>query len=161
PERAQSELLLQITLGNPVQATKGYPASEVEKIYARALELCRQVGEVPQLSSALWGLWIFYLGRAELQTAREVAERPLSLAQRQQDPALLLEAYRTLGVTVFWLGELPSARAHLEQSIALYDLHQHRSHAFLYGHDPAVHCLSYMPLALWLLGYPDQALKKS
>src|SRR5262249_28865752 len=35
-----------------------------------------------------------------------------------------------------------------------------RSLAFLYAQDPGVVCLSYVALALWLLGYPDQALKR-
>ncbi len=51
--------------------------------------------------------------------------------------------------------------AHLEQGIALYDPQQHRSHAFLYGQDPGVACRVYAALALWLLGYPDQALQRS
>jgi len=42
-----------------------------------------------------------------------------------------------------------------------YDPHQHRSHLALYGHDPGVLCLSYAARALWLLGYPDQALQRS
>jgi predicted ATPase len=47
----------------------------------------------------------------------------------------------------------------LEQGIALYDIHQHRSHAFLYGSDPGVYCLNYAAWNLWCLGYPEQALK--
>ncbi|HEV8712458.1 MAG TPA: adenylate/guanylate cyclase domain-containing protein, partial [Candidatus Binatia bacterium] len=35
PERAQQELTLQITLGGPLIATKGYTAAEVERVYAR------------------------------------------------------------------------------------------------------------------------------
>ena len=31
----------------------------------------------------------------------------------------------------------------------------------LYGYDPGVMCLSYAAWALWFLGYPDQALKRS
>ena len=45
--------------------------------------------------------------------------------------------------------------------IAFYDLQQHRSLAFLYGQDPGVSCLSWSAWALWFLGYPDQALKRS
>src|SRR5207249_11952479 len=99
--------------------------------------------------------------RAELQMGREVGEQLHSLAQRVQDPALLVEAYRSLGATFFHLGELTPARAHLEQGIALYDPQQHRSHAFLYGQDPGVAGLSYTAGVLWYLGYPDQALKRS
>src|SRR4029077_5901703 len=84
-----------------------------------------------------------------------------ALAQRGQEPALLLEAHRELGSTVFHLGELAAARAHLEQSIALYDAQQHRSHVFLYGVDPGVFGLSYAAWVLWGLGFPDQGLQRS
>jgi predicted ATPase len=59
------------------------------------------------------------------------------------------------------LGEFASAREHLEQGIALYDRQAHRSHAFLYSQDPGVVCLAYLAFALWCLGYPEQALKRS
>ena len=66
-----------------------------------------------------------------------------------------------MGNTLFWLGEFAPAQGHLEQAIALYDFQQHRALAFLYGTDPAVVCLSYAALALWLLAYPDQARRRS
>jgi predicted ATPase len=66
-----------------------------------------------------------------------------------------------LGITSFHRGEMASARAHLEQGIALYDPQQHRFLAFLYGQDPGVTCLLYASHALWLLGYHDQALKRN
>src|SRR5207249_11017999 len=93
PECRQQELTLHITLGVPLTATKGYAAAEVGKVYTRARELCRQLGESPQLFPVLFGLWRFYLQRAELQTARELAEQCLSLAERMQDPARLLRAH--------------------------------------------------------------------
>src|SRR5439155_15127624 len=48
PERTQQELVLQTTLGPALLATKGYAAPEVGRVYARAQELCQQVGETPQ-----------------------------------------------------------------------------------------------------------------
>ncbi len=159
--RTQQELLLQTTLGPALMVTEGFGAPEVEKTYARARELCQQVGETPQLFWVLGGLWQFYLVRAEYQTARELGEQLLSLAQSVQDPALLLAAHRALGEPLFLLGELALARAHQEQGIALYNLQQHRSLAFLYGLDPGVMCLNHAANVLWLLGYPDQALKRS
>jgi predicted ATPase len=134
----------------------------VGKTYTRALALCRQVGETPQLFWVLFGLSRFYLIRAELQTARELAEQLLHLAENMRDPALLLEPHRTLGVVLFHLGELIAARAHLQQSIALYDPQTHQpDHSPLSGQDPKVTGLSYAAWALWFLGYPDQALKRS
>ena len=54
-----------------------------------------------------------------------------------------------------------TARRHLEQAIALYDVQHHRSHALHYGVDPGVISLSRMSWVLWLLGYPDQALRRN
>jgi class 3 adenylate cyclase/predicted ATPase len=161
PERARQELDLQTILGPALAVTKGFAAPEVERIYTRARELCRQIGETPQLFSVLWGLWVFYEVRAELQAARELGEQLLSLAQSAQDPALLLEAHCVLGDTLLWPGELSLARAHLEQGLTLYDPHQHHSLALLYGTDPGVVCLSFLARILWHLGYQDQALKSS
>lgn len=54
------------------------------------------------------------------------------------------------------------AREHFERSIAFYDPHDHRSFAFLHGgENSGVTSLSIASRILWLLGYPDQALKKS
>src|SRR5205823_6091595 len=60
PARRQQELLVLLTLGRALMATKGWTAPEVEQTYARARELCRQVGEPSQLFQVLWGLRTFY-----------------------------------------------------------------------------------------------------
>jgi predicted ATPase len=59
------------------------------------------------------------------------------------------------------MGEFEPVRAHVKQVLALYDPQQHRSHAFRYGQDPGVVCLSYISVVLWKLGYPEQALQRS
>jgi class 3 adenylate cyclase len=60
PERAQQELDFQLALGPVFHAVKGQGAPEVEQTYARARELCGQVGETLQLFPVLWGLWRFF-----------------------------------------------------------------------------------------------------
>jgi TOMM system kinase/cyclase fusion protein len=160
PARSRQELDLQLTLGPALIATKGQAAPEVEQVYARARELGQHVRETPHLFQALWGLASFYLMKPELQTSRELGEQLLRLAQHAQDPALLLEAHRSLGTTLFESGALVQAQVHLEQGIALYNPQQHRAHAILYGRDPGVVCLAYGAQARWLLGYPDQALQR-
>jgi predicted ATPase len=112
PERAQQELVMQTTLGPALINTKGQAAPEVLHAYARARALCQQVGETPQLFQVLRGLWYFYLHRVELQTARELGEHLLSLAQQVDAPALLLEAHYALGNTLNYLGEFAATQAH-------------------------------------------------
>jgi predicted ATPase len=160
PEHVQQELALQVALVGPLTATKGYAAPEVEKIYTRARELCRQLGETPHLFQVLLGLFSFHIVRMECNTARELAEQCLTLAQSVQDEELLIEAHRALGQCLYLLGELVSAREHLERSIAFYGPHPRHAAAF-YWNDPGVVSYSWEALTLWLLGYPDQALQRA
>ena len=113
-----------------------------------------------QRFTALRGLWQFHLLRAELRPALALGEDLFGQAQRVHDPSLLLEAHRALGSTLYWCGEFATARAHFAQGMARYDPQQHHTHAFRYGLDPGVTCLTYMALALWGLGYPDQAYRR-
>jgi predicted ATPase len=161
PERSNQELVLQITLGTALMATKGYAALEVGKAYARARELCQQAGKTVQLFPILRGLLHFHLNRGEVQKAHELGEQLLGLAQDRQDSAFLLEAHYTLALTLFCLGEIVSSLKHAEQGIALYDPRQHRFSTFRSGEDPAMGCLLFAVFDLWFLGYPDQALQRS
>jgi predicted ATPase len=110
----------------------------------------------------LWGLARMHDDRGELRVGRGLGEQLLSLAQRAQDPALLLEAHHELWANLSARGELVSAHSHMEQGIALYDPQKHRDLAFRYGgHDPGVCSRFQSAEVLWLLGYPDQALRRS
>jgi predicted ATPase len=161
PERIQRELLLQLAVGPALIAVKGYAAPEVERAYTRARELCERVGDPPEVFPALFGLWLVHLLRGELRTAYELAERLLRRAQSAHDPALLMYAQMTRGITSYWMGELLPAREHLEMAISLYDPERHRQFAVRYGgFDAGVNCLSHAAWILWDLGYPDQALKR-
>jgi predicted ATPase len=62
---------------------------------------------------------------------------------------------------MLYTGDIPEARVHLEQAIALYDPAKHRSLATRFGQDARVHALSYLSWALWFLGYPEAALAAS
>src|SRR5262249_30066733 len=75
PEHTHQELALQLMLGQALIAITGYAAPDVQCTYARARELCQQLGQLPQLFWALWGLQTFYMVRAELQTAWELGEQ--------------------------------------------------------------------------------------
>ncbi len=161
PAYLQQELALQIALGGQLVATKGWGAVEVERAYTRAWELCLQEEETLQLFPVLHGLCRLYAVRPELQTARELAEQLMTLAQGAPDQAFLLEAYWIRGATLFFLGDLPTVQTDLDQGAALYDITQHSSHSLLYGQDPGVSCRAFAAAAAWFLGLADQALKRS
>ena len=161
PERTQQELTLQSTLGPVYIGTKGWAAPETGGVYIRAQELCQQIGQAPQLFPALWGLYGYYAVRGEYATAHELAEQILDLAESQQNTGFLVQACFALGLSLFIRGEFSAARKCLERGSVAYDHQQHSAYAFLYGNNPGVSCLSFEALALWHLGYPEQALNKS
>jgi predicted ATPase len=153
---------IRVDLGPSLVATLGFLAPEVEENYTLARKLCEQLGETPQLFPVLWGLARMHDIRGELRVGQRLGEQLLDLAHRAQEPQLLLEAHHEIWANLIMLGELTSARIHLEQGFALYDSRKHRHHAFLYGgHDPGVCCAYHSAEVLWLLGYPDRALRRS
>jgi len=160
PERVQQELSFLLALGSPLQATRGYASPETGRVYSRAGELCKQIGESPQLFLALSFLWSFDLTRGETKKAYKLAEQIISLSQRSQDPVQVMMGNWTQGLTLLYLGEFSSAQEPLEQVVKSYDPQQHGFLAFAFGQDPGVSCLSWLGWTLWFLGYPVQAEKR-
>jgi adenylate cyclase len=160
PERVALELPLQTLLGLQLQVTEGFAAPEARKAYTRARELCR-AAPGPALFPVLWGLFLFSKARSDLPRAEEMAGELLTLARQLKDLDLQLQAHQALGVTAFCRGEPAVAVHHVEQAAALYDPNRHQAHSFLFGQDPGIICKAYGAVALWLLGYPDQAERQS
>ncbi len=160
PERARQELALQLAVGAPVQAIKGYAAPEALRAADRARELCQKMGEMPQLLPALFMLANFYHARAQHEKSFAVGEQMLQIAQRTQDPAQVALAHMALGANLLMLGKLGAAQGHLERAIDLSGPHQRRGLSFLVGHDPEVFRLCWSACGLWLLGFPNQALNE-
>ena len=162
PEHASRELALQLSLGSPLIATKGM-SPEVWQIYSRAREICKQTGESEELVfRATWGLWTHINTHGDFETAQELADELLQMAQRLNDPGFLLQALHAQWTIDFYSGAAAAAQKHVDQGFVLYRADEHHAHAFVYaGHDPGVCALSIGSMNLWLLGYPDQARERS
>jgi adenylate cyclase len=109
----------------------------------------------------LVGLRRFYSLVNEYQKGRKLAEWLLALAHRVHHPVYLVEAHFALGNNAIWPGEVVDAHAHFEQGIGLYRALPQRPATPQSAQDPGVSCLAYAALTAWLLGYPDQALRRS
>ena len=70
PERGRLELQLHVALGINLEATGGYAAPEVAQNYARARELCEQLGYTTETVPVLLGLFVFHLVRADHSKSR-------------------------------------------------------------------------------------------
>ena len=153
-ERTQREFELLIALGPCLIIMHGVGAAEVERTYTRAYALCQHGKEPLQLFSALQGLRYFYWVRADLHTARELEARLLALARAQQDPALLMQAHMSSGLSLSSLGDFALALDHFEQALTHGDS---ASRSTLPIPHPEIACRLYSGLALWCMGYVDQA----
>jgi predicted ATPase len=159
-QKSEQAVAIRIDLGSALIAIGSYLAPEVEENYIQAQKLCERLGETTQLFPVLWTLSRIRNWRGELLVARQLAEQLLSLARREQDSLRLLEAHHTLWALSLDIGELASTKAYAEQGFMLYDRALHGQLGSVYGgHDPGVCSRIHAAKAVWLLGYPDQALQ--
>jgi predicted ATPase len=163
PERTQQELAMQIALGPALINTKGHASPEVERTYTRARALCQQIADSPHLLPVLAGLRRYYTNSGDLQTASEIAEYILHIAQETQALDAQLEAHYSLGMTLYCRGDFPTAHTHMMQGIsfALRDRSRVQTLApFWKFMDAWAWCSSMLACILWVRGYPEQALAR-
>ena len=156
--RSRLELSLQLALGGPLLATKGFASREAEAVYQRAQELSRELDNDADLFTAIRGLGYVYDARANLRESTQLIDEAVDLAHRVGDPAFPVEAYHFAGAPTFYLGKFQVARDWQQQSLEVGDYHG-RFHSEVYGINMGVYCRAYMAHCDWHLGYPDRALQ--
>ena len=158
-ETDQLEARCQTLLALSLAARHGYAVPAVEDAYKRARQLCQRLGQTPDQFPILSGLVSFYLVRADHEISDNLAAEYVQVARESDTPEYLIDAYRSRGFTQFFVAELEASKGTLEECTSLYKQHRDREMRFLTPENPAVAALSVEPLVLWLLGYPDQALR--
>jgi serine/threonine protein kinase/tetratricopeptide (TPR) repeat protein len=162
PERDQWELGLQTTLGPVLMAARGWSAPEVGTAIERAKQLCSKIGSVADQFFVLWGLWGWRIIRADLDICQGIADDMMQLVENASEGrGLLSEAYWVVGATAYYKGDFTAGLNLLETGLALVDGDLERSHALKTGQCCSVLCRSHMALALWQLGFPEQALRRA
>ena len=157
--RNKSELLLQTLLGHSLRATKGWSVDSVKLAYTRALQLCKESGLDEHTLPAMFGLWSWHFLRAALDEAQALAEHLVNTAENADDSVFKVLAHEASGFTLFARGKFAPAHAALKRSISMCDDSKAAAYLDLSAQDPRLHVRLYDGMALWLLGYPDQALR--
>jgi hypothetical protein len=94
---------------------------------------------------SVYNIWVANVFASNGGVARDLAAQFLALAERQ-------------GATVpLMIGFLPDG--HLEPALSLYDPNEHRPLATRFRQDVAVNTLTNRSAVLWMLGYPDAAVR--
>ncbi|MGA8196818.1 MAG: adenylate/guanylate cyclase domain-containing protein, partial [Acetobacteraceae bacterium] len=162
----REQIKLQVALITPLMHVKGYAATETKAAAEQARSLIEQaeaLGEPPEdpllLFSVLFAFWVTNLTAFNGDALRDLAVQFLMLAEKQKATVPLMVGHQIMGTSLLFTGDIAEGRRHLDQAIALYDPAEHRPLASRFGQNQAVDILVFRSWALWLLGYPDAALR--
>jgi len=140
----RDQLFILMEAGRYLSATRGAGVQEAYICYERAESLCHSLNRPLLLYWALEGQWRYSLWADKLAAAMLIANRVYSLAQEQNDFALMIGAYRALAFTLYLLGDFESARQYATRGVQLW-----RAEAVEDVDAPTAACLSYVALCEW------------
>src|SRR5271163_100082 len=149
---ASQRLKLQTSYGHAVMWSKGFAAEETKAAFARAGELATETGNEEAPLDAYFARWGHNLWRGDLGSARETAKSFLREAERDVRTTEAAAAHRCLGTTLLLQGDFAQARAHLEQTLRIYDPERDREAKFRLGVDARDAATSFLAHAVWCLG---------
>jgi len=157
PKRDASELVTRIKLSGPLIATAGYITSELTENYARAWELCTELGDDKHAFPVMYGQWVIPYVRGNMAEALKNSERFLRRAEQQDDVSLLMMGHRIYGSSLVWRGDTVQGSSHLKRALSIYRP-EHAQLAYVFSQHPRTAALAHLCLALQHLGHLDQAM---
>jgi predicted ATPase/DNA-binding winged helix-turn-helix (wHTH) protein len=155
---ARREMQLQAALAASLLYTSG-AVSDMETIGTKALEIAESCDDVEYQLRSLWGLWSFRIAGGQHHVALTLAQRFFALAAKRSDLNDRLIGERMIGGSQYYLGDLRSARRHLQHVLAHDAAPVQRWQFGRFQVDPWAGARAYLARILWLQGLPDQALR--
>jgi len=149
---ARQRLKLQTDYGHAVMWSKGFIAEETKAAFTRVGELATEMGAAEAPRDVYYPRWVQSVWRGELALARDAAESFLREAERAARPTKAAVAHSNLGFSLLIRGEFAQARAHLEQTLRIYDPVRDREAKFRFGSDSAASSTGLLAFAACCLG---------
>lgn len=150
------ELRLLMARGPALIPIVGNGADVVYDTFARALELSRSLNATEDRFPILFGLRAYHLSSGNLRRAHEISRQLAHLAGESGDPGQQLEAHTALANTYFFRGDFVEVENEARAAMRIYDRRRFRNHAYIFGSDPGVLCLSRLANASWQRGHSDR-----
>ncbi len=155
---APREMQLHAALAASLMYTRG-AVSEIGAVGTKALEIAETLGDAEYQLRALWGLWGFRFNSGQHCVALTLAQRFHALAAKRPDPNDRLIGERMIGTSQHYLGDLLSARRHLERVLAHHVAPAQNSQILRFQVDRWAAARAFLARILWLQGLPDQAMR--
>ena len=117
---AEDQLFILMQAGEYLRATRGHATPEAQICYQRVESLCHSLNRPLPPYSVLMGQWLYSFIKDKLSATMQIANRVYSLAQAQNDPALMIGAYRALATTLCFLGDFEPARQYAMHGLEIW-----------------------------------------
>jgi serine/threonine protein kinase len=117
---AEDQLFILMQAGQYLTETRGFSAPEARICYQRVEYLCSLLNRPLLLHTALMGQWRYSLVTQKVTATLQIAEQIYSLAQGQDDSALMIEACRVLAGTFYFLGDFEAARQYARRGVQIW-----------------------------------------
>ncbi len=157
-QRLQQEIALTESSGTALLATQGYAAPDVERRFARALELCRELGgDVPL--KVLYGIWAVHVTRSDRAATAALLPQLAAVAARSPDPVALYTSHTASAIRAFATGAFERARDEATRASQWYDAEELRAFVREFGYDGRLHTHGWLMWSLSVLGDHDGAVR--
>ena len=159
PERLRREIGLRVRYGMVFVAIHGFAKGELDEQLERTRELMSRAGESPEILMLMAGIWSVESSRGQFKSAWETARRMLAIAEGTGSEMAIGSAQHMMGATAMWRGNFATARDHFERATEIFerDLDRYLPTTNV----PVIMSRGHFAWALWSLGYPDQALRRT
>ena len=156
---------LELTIREPLNAAwtglRGWAASEVGENASAILHLAKREGRADSLLLGLWWMWTSIITQGRISDSVPWAQRLLEEGREADDLDLQIFGHAAAMVTHLLLGQLAESRAQAGHVFALYDPRRAERWIQLTGHDLKTFVDVYACQMIWMLGFPEQAVRIS
>jgi class 3 adenylate cyclase/tetratricopeptide (TPR) repeat protein len=156
--RRETELDLQIVLGQALIMNRGWGAPELDEVHSRSRQLALTLNRPRALLFPLWGEFTYHWARADLKRARHVAAELRELGDATGDAPTQVMGRDAEGFVCFEFGEFTAGHAYLQKALALRDPAHRSSFLEVLPYEALIQFRNHFCFLLTCLGHLDQAL---
>jgi class 3 adenylate cyclase/tetratricopeptide (TPR) repeat protein len=158
-ERERRELALRTSRVLAWTQLLGWNPPEAEADLRKTFELAKSLEHTPSYLPVLYRLWSYEMAHGRVADSLSWATEMQSLAESLDDADLRIGAHDAFLCAHFFLGNLKEAHRHADRLAAVCTPDQGRRIGAVINTDTLTTRGMWDAMCLWLLGYPDQAMR--
>ncbi len=159
-ERNRQEINFLTALAVPLVHTRGHADDQILETQTQARDLCQKTGDTAHLFEILLGLRRYRIARGNIAEAVHLSRQMLELGENHGNRMEQARSCMMLSEALYYAADFVSLVECSRKGLALCQDQDPYAHIRLYGNDTRLGCQMLLPQALWLSGFPDQALEE-